>query len=478
MLMLLLLSYVPRAVLVQLAQGLLLACALAAVTLATLVMAVRLRQRRRVAFFHPYAECGGGGERVLFLAIRALQEIDPTTEILIYTGCQNLTGSEILADAQRKFNIGAYARPDRIRFVRLRLRFLVEAWMYPRLTMVGQSFGSVILALEALVRAPAQVFIDTTGFAFTYPLACISGCRVGCYTHYPTISTDMITLVQSGTATYNNASIVAKTALLRQVKVWYYRAFAYFYGMVGRTASVICVNSSWTRAHIDALWRVPRRTFTVFPPCDTTTLRKMPLLEGRQDIIISVGQFRPEKNHALQLRAFARFLRRRGEAKSDAKGGEGPRLRLIGGCRNAGDHQRVSEIKALAKKLGISDRVEVEVNVPFERLKQSLRQSKIGLHTMWNEHFGICVVELMAAGVIPVAHNSAGPRQDIVVEYQGKPTGFLATTEEEYAECLEAALCLSDPDSQAMRERARKKSGEFSNERFLERFKKHIKVLL
>lgn len=30
----------------------------------------------------------------------------------------------------------------------------------------------------------------------------------------------------------------------------------------------------------------------------------------------------------------------------------------------------------------------------------------IGLHTMWNEHFGISVVEGMAAGQIMVAHAS------------------------------------------------------------------------
>jgi hypothetical protein len=34
---------------------------------------------------------------------------------------------------------------------------------------------------------------------------------------------------------------------------------------------------------------------------------------------------------------------------------------------------------------------------------------------MWNEHFGIGVVELMAAGVVTIAHNSGGPKMDIVV---------------------------------------------------------------
>ena len=33
---------------------------------------------------------------------------------------------------------------------------------------------------------------------------------------------------------------------------------------------------------------------------------------------------------------------------------------------------------------------------------------------MWNEHFGISIVEMMAAGLVVVAHNSGGPKGDII----------------------------------------------------------------
>ena len=51
--------------------------------------------------------------------------------------------------------------------------------------------------------------------------------------------------------------------------------------------------------------------------------------------------------------------------------------------------------------------------------------SSIGVHTMWNEHFGIGVVEYMAAGLIPIAHNSGGPQMDIVTAFKNQPTGNL-----------------------------------------------------
>ena len=55
------------------------------------------------------------------------------------------------------------------------------------------------------------------------------------------------------------------------------------------------------------------------------------------------------------------------------------------------------------------------LNCPFAELQQWLGRASVGLHTMWNEHFGIGVVEFIAAGVVPVAHATAGPKQDIVV---------------------------------------------------------------
>lgn len=40
--------------------------------------------------------------------------------------------------------------------------------------------------------------------------------------------------------------------------------------------------------------------------------------------------------------------------------------------------------------------------------------SKVGLHTMKEEHFGISIVEMMAAGMLTIAHKSGGPLKDIL----------------------------------------------------------------
>ena len=54
------------------------------------------------------------------------------------------------------------------------------------------------------------------------------------------------------------------------------------------------------------------------------------------------------------------------------------------------------------------------MNIPYSKLIELMGQASIGIHTMRAEHFGIAIVEMMASGVITIAHNSAGPLEDII----------------------------------------------------------------
>ena len=45
------------------------------------------------------------------------------------------------------------------------------------------------------------------------------------------------------------------------------------------------------------------------------------------------------------------------------------------------------------KWLTIQDQVEFSTNVSYGELKAALARAEVGVHAMWNEHFGIGVVE-------------------------------------------------------------------------------------
>ena len=99
-------------------------------------------------------------------------------------------------------------------------------------------------------------------------------------------------------------------------------------------------------------------------------------------------------------------------------------------------------------------------------LQRLLGASVAGLHSMKDEHFGISVVEYMAAGAIPIAHNSAGPRMDIVT----KETGYLVETAEQCAAAMAAVLGMSESDRVAMAALGRRRAELFTQERFQQGF--------
>lgn len=88
-----------------------------------------------------------------------------------------------------------------------------------------------------------QVFVDTTGWAFAYPLAKLAGCRVACYTHYPTVSTNMLGRVWSQQAMYNNDDSIRGSTVKSLIKVLYYQLFALVYGLAGGCAG------AWSHGH-------------------------------------------------------------------------------------------------------------------------------------------------------------------------------------------------------------------------------------
>ncbi|NWU90311.1 ALG11 mannosyltransferase, partial [Upupa epops] len=419
-----------------------------------------------VAFFHPYCNAGGGGERVLWCAIRTLQKRYRNVTCVVYTGDRDATAEEIVEGALRRFNI-KLTYP--VKFVFLEKRYLVEASLYPYFTLLGQSLGSVVLGWEALLKCTPDVYIDSMGYAFTLPLfKYLGGCRVGCYVHYPTISTDMLSVVRNQDTRFNNAAFISNSPLFSKFKLVYYYFFAFMYGLVGSCSDVVMVNSSWTLNHILALWRAGACTSVVYPPCDVQTFLDIPLEEEKstaEHCIVSVSQFRPEKDHPLQIRAFAKLLKEKRLGSQLSL-----KLILIGGCRNQQDEERVKNLKRLCEELGVSKEVTFRINIPFQELKRHLAEATIGLHTMWNEHFGIGVVECMAAGTVILAHNSGGPKLDIVVPYEGRITGFLAENEDSYAETMASILSLSPDKRLEIREDARRSVHRFSDQRFEEAF--------
>lgn len=430
----------------------------------------RRTRQRAVGFFHPYTNDGGGGERVLWCAVKAIQEESPDLDCVIYTGDHDSSSESLMSRALDRFGVQLLTPP---KVVHLYKRKWIEETSYPRFTMIGQSFGSVYLSWEALCKFTPLYYFDTSGYAFTYPVARLFGCKVICYTHYPTISLDMISRVRDRNSMYNNDASIARSGWLSCCKMIYYTLFSWMYGFVGSCAHLAMVNSSWTQSHIEKLWRIPSRIKRVYPPCDTSGLQVLPLERpATTPIFISVAQFRPEKAHPLQLEAFSLAIRR-----LDADMPR-PILQFVGSCRNKFDEERLQKLQDKAVELNVDGDVQFYKNVMYRDLVRLLGGAVAGMHSMVDEHFGISVVEYMAAGAVPIAHNSAGPKMDIVLEEDGQQTGFLAQNVDEYAEAILKVLRMPETERLKIAAAARKRAGRFSEQRFYEDLKAAIQPIL
>ena len=97
---------------------------------------------------------------------------------------------------------------------------------------------------------------------------------------------------------------------------------------------------------------------------------------------------------------------------------------------------------------------------------------------MWNEHFGIGIVEMMAAGLLTIAHNSGGPKLDIITSQPAGGTstkvGYLATTVTEYANTIHTIFQLSETTKQQIQKNAQQSVERFSDQVFAETFERII----
>jgi alpha-1,2-mannosyltransferase len=122
------------------------------------IFLTRSRQSTGIAFFHPHLHNGGGGERVLWTAIHALLSKSPPSPITIYAAHFSGSKNDILDRIKTQFNI---ILPDttHLTLVYIYSWPLLDPKMYPRFTLFGQAFGSIVVAFECLCRFKPRVFI-------------------------------------------------------------------------------------------------------------------------------------------------------------------------------------------------------------------------------------------------------------------------------------------------------------------------------
>ncbi|KAA6376423.1 MAG: hypothetical protein EZS28_028049, partial [Streblomastix strix] len=118
-----------------------------------------------------------------------------------------------------------------------------------------------------------------------------------------------------------------------------------------------------------------------------------------------------KKDHQKQIEAVQILLQKHPELKED-KNKNRFKLVIYNKIVKSRDAY-LNSIKAKIEEYGIKDFVDILENRPGDELRNELMNSIGAMHTMFEEHFGIVIVEFMASGAVPIVNPSGGMQDDV-----------------------------------------------------------------
>lgn len=224
-------------------------------------------------------------------------------------------------------------------------------------------------------------------------------------------------------------------------------------------------NSAFTAGWVERLWGVPADV--LHPPVRPTVWPG-----DKRRLILGLGRFfDPVHGHSKkQLELVEAFveLERQGAA-------DGWELALVGGADAAN-----REYALAVKRAAVGHRVSVHFNAPGALVERLLGEASLFWHAAGYgedadrhpdrfEHFGIALVEAMAAGAVPLVFGAAGPAEIVEDGTSGRHWHTLddlvrATT-----------TVIAEPaERERLAEGARRRADDFAADRFAERLRTHL----
>ena len=174
------------------------------------------------------------------------------------------------------------------------------------------------------------------------------------------------------------------------------------------TNTVILTNSEYSKKSIKKLYD-KTEPIVLNPPVDVSTFRKLLLsskTNEREDIILVVSRFSADKQveNAIEV---AKILHNK---KVDAK-------MIIVGNVSRSDMDYLQFLRTMIYDNNLNTYVKLEVGASFRQLLHLMSKSKVYLHPVAGEPFGISVAEAMAAGLIPVVPHVGGNSEFVPQKY-------------------------------------------------------------
>jgi glycosyltransferase involved in cell wall biosynthesis len=327
----------------------------------------------------------------------------------------------------------AYGKKIRIERIRSLLPFKLNYFgVYQRL----------LTMLASIDFKDSEVVVNTHGDALPYR---ISGTEVPylLYLHFPTFL--MGSGVRYGSDKY-------RKSLFWKVYFKPYSVITQHFAMGAVTrSSFILTNSEFSREAIrESLANTD--PCVLYPPVDIERFSQAYRhgVEAREIKVLVISRFSPEKQIENAI-TIARLL-----------GGK-IKFQIVGSLAPA-NRSYFTMLQQMIKKNGLAQTITLTPNASNEELIDAMSKSTMYLHTMIGEHFGIAIVEAMAAGLVPIVPAYGGCSEIVPQQYQYRSL-------EEATECI--ARNAKYPDDEKRRQ-MHEISERFSPEIFRKEMKHYI----
>jgi glycosyltransferase involved in cell wall biosynthesis len=257
-------------------------------------------------------------------------------------------------------------------------------------------YQRLLTMLSSIDLKDSEVVINTHGDALPYRISGATPYLL--YLHFPTF------LMSSTTPRY---------ASNKYRKSLFWRAYFKPYSLLTRSlamramtrSSLILTNSEFSRGAIrEAFSDV--HPYVLYPPVDTKRFShaySQPI-NTREVKVLVVARFSPEKQIENAI-TVAHLL------------GGNIKFQIVGSLTPA-NRPYFKMLQNMIETYGLTQTVTLTPNASNEELIDAMSKSMIYFHTMIGEHFGVSIVEAMAAGLVPIVPAYGGCSEIAPREYQ------------------------------------------------------------
>ncbi len=348
---------------------------------------------------HPNLDIYGGGERVCHHVIRTLIGHGQNVELLTFD-----------FDMNRYKEIMGGELPSSVVVHSLGKRMDVK----PPFTVYKRRRNIIKLLNQFKDRLNYDYLFSTQSFS-PFEAKLLSKAKKNiAYVHFPEIHFD-----------YDHSSFK------RKIYLWLFKKWVE--SGIKKLDIVLC-NSNYTKSMIERYWGPlgVKNPIVVYPPINLEKFWCNTPLEKRPKRVAYVGRFIPQKRHEI-IKQLACDL---------------PEFEFvsIGGLRDT----EKNWFDAFSENM--PPNYSLKPNLSCEELVGTLQESRIYIHLMQGEHFGIAPIEALASGCITIVHNSGGAGEFIPEEYRWN----------DYADLKEKVASFMNPESVNWEERREKLWGKIS----------------